>query len=81
VGDRRVSLNRIGPGPEKKIARAQIVELVGIVTLTQNRFEGMGPAQPVVLFGGIARHIGDAILFQDKINKTGAIHPAGRRIV
>ncbi len=45
--------------------------------MTQDRLKLAGPADPGILLARVPRHIADAILLEDKINETGAIHAAG----
>ena len=74
--NRGIALNCIGTGPEEQVARFQIIEFKGILFLTHHRLESSSPSQPDVLLAGIARHALHPVLFEDKIDEAGAIHPA-----
>jgi len=74
--DRGIALNCISTGPEEQVARFQIIEFKGIFFLTHHRLESSGPSQPDVLLAGIAWHALHPVLFEDKIDEAGAIHPA-----
>ena len=80
VGDGRVALDVVGPGPKKKIPGDKLVQLEGVLLATVDRLEIPGFTQPDILLARIARHGGNAILCQDVKNETGAIHPAIRGI-
>lgn len=80
VSDRRVALDAVGPGPEKKIAGNEFVEFEGVFLAAVDRPESSRFAQPDILLARIARHIANAILRQHVNDKPGAIHPTVCRI-
>ena len=78
VCDRRITIDLVGASPEEKVARFQVIQFEGIVPAADDGGESIRFSQPGILAGGITRWIGDAILFQHIIDKSGAIHAAVR---
>src|SRR5207245_146502 len=54
VRDRRIALDRISSGPEKQVARRQILQFEGIVLLTEARLDTSCTSQPKVMMDATA---------------------------
>lgn len=80
VGDGRIFLHLISAGPEKQVAGLEVLELKGVIVTTDNRLEFAGFTNPGVLAARIAGDVLDAVLFQNVIDKPGAIQTAVRRV-
>ena len=74
--DRGIPVDVVGAAPEEQIAGPKRVELEGIFFAAHNCIEISRFANPDILLAGIARHIGEAILLKNVINKSGTIHAA-----
>ena len=56
-----IAIDRISAAPKKKIARFEVIELKGVVAVSEHSLEIARFAHPNVLLARIARHVADSV--------------------
>lgn len=80
MGHRRVALDVVGAGPEKKIARLEVVEFERLVAGADDRLEVALLPDPGIKLVGLARDVFHADVIEQVEDRARAVHAAVLRI-